>query len=113
MPLHAQRIRERGFNHASEIARELAKRLGLPLDASSCRRLRDTPPQTGLKHGARRRNLRGAFSCTGDVRGQRIALVDDVMTTGTSLDELAKTLRQAGAQEVEAWVVARTLPRGD
>jgi ComF family protein len=113
MPLHAQRIRERGFNHASEIARVVAQRLGVPLDTTSCRRIRDTPPQMGLKHDARRRNVRGAFACSGDIRGQRIALVDDVMTTGTSLDELAKTLRQAGAESVETWVVARTLPRGD
>ncbi|HWR76591.1 MAG TPA: ComF family protein [Thiobacillus sp.] len=113
MPLHAKRIRERGFNHATEIAREAAKRLGLPLDTDSCRRVRDTPPQMGLKHDARRRNVRGAFVCTGDVRGQRIALIDDVMTTGTSLDELAATLKQAGAREVTCWVAARTLPPGD
>ncbi len=113
MPLHAQRIRERGFNHATEIARDVAKRLGLPLDLDSCRRIRDTPPQMGLKHDARRRNVRGAFSCSGEVRGQRIALVDDVMTTGTSLDELAATLKRAGAREVSCWVVARTLPPGD
>jgi ComF family protein len=113
MPLHAQRLRERGFNHASEIARVVARRLGLPLDADSCRRIRDTPPQMGLKHDQRRRNLRGAFACSSEVRGQRIALVDDVMTTGTSLDELAKMLRQAGAESVETWVVARTLPPGD
>lgn len=113
MPLHAKRIRERGFNHATEIAREVAKRLNLPLDTDSCRRIRDTPPQMGLKYDARRRNVRGAFVCTGDVRGRRIALIDDVMTTGTSLDELAKTLKQAGALEVETWVVARTLSPGD
>lgn len=110
MPLHAQRLRERGFNHASEIARTVAKQLGLPLDTTSCRRIRDTPPQMGLKHDARRRNMRGAFACTGDVRGQRVALVDDVMTTGTSLDELAATLKRAGAREVSCWVAARTLP---
>ena len=113
MPLHARRIRERGFNHATEIARDVAKRLDLPLDTDSCQRIRDTPPQMGLKHDARRRNVRDAFACSGDVRGRRIALIDDVMTTGTSLDELAKTLKQAGALEVETWVVARTLPPGD
>ncbi len=113
MPLHARRIRERGFNHATEIARELANRLELPLDTTSCQRVRDTPPQMGLKHDARRRNVRGAFACPGDVRGQHIALVDDVMTTGTSLDELAATLKRAGAREVSCWVVARTLPPGD
>ncbi|MBU1396914.1 MAG: ComF family protein [Gammaproteobacteria bacterium] len=110
MPLHAKRIRERGFNHATEIAHTVAKQLGLPLDLDSCQRVRDTPPQMGLKHDARRRNVRGAFTCSGEVQGQRIALVDDVMTTGTSLDELAATLKQAGALEVSCWVVARTLP---
>ena len=113
MPLHATRIRERGFNHAGEIARTVARQLGLPLDLDSCRRTRDTPPQMGLKHDARRRNVRGAFDCSGDVQGQRIALIDDVMTTGTSLDELAATLKRAGAREVSCWVVARTLPQGD
>jgi ComF family protein len=110
MPLHTQRIRERGFNHASEIAREVARRLALPLDLASCQRIRDTPPQMGLKHDARRRNVRGAFACSGEVQGQHIALIDDVMTTGTSLDELAATLKRAGAREVSCWVVARTLP---
>lgn len=113
MPLHAARIRERGFNHATEIARTVAKKLALPLDLASCRRIRDTPPQMGLKHDARRRNVRGAFACTGEIRGQHIALVDDVMTTGTSLDELAATLKQAGAGQVSCWVVARTLLPGD
>jgi ComF family protein len=109
MPLHAKRIRERGFNHATEIARTVARQLGLPLDLDSCRRTRDTPPQMGLKLDARRRNVRGAFTCPDNVQGQRIALIDDVMTTGTSLDELAATLKQAGAREVSCWVVARTL----
>lgn len=110
MPLHAGRIRERGFNHATEIAREVAKRLDLPLDSGSCRRIRDTPPQMGLRHDARRRNLRGAFACSADLGGMHIAVIDDVMTTGTSLNELAATLKQAGAREVSCWVAARTLP---
>lgn len=110
MPLHASRIRERGFNHATEIARDVAKRLGLPLDTATAQRIRDTPPQMGLKHDARRRNMRGAFTCSGNIQGQHIALIDDVMTTGTSLDELAATLKRAGAREVTCWVVARTLP---
>jgi len=113
MPLHATRIRERGFNHATEIAREVAKQLGIALDITRCQRIRDTPPQQGLKHDARRRNVRGAFTCSEKVEGQHIALIDDVMTTGTSLDELAATLKRAGAREVTCWVVARTLPPGD
>jgi ComF family protein len=110
MPLHPTRIRERGFNHATEIARVVAIQLGLPLDTTHCQRIRDTPPQMGLKHDARRRNVRGAFTCSGNVQGQHLALIDDVMTTGTSLDELAATLKRAGAREVTCWVVARTLP---
>ena len=113
MPLHAARIRERGFNHATETARTLAHQFGLRLDTASCQRVRDTPPQMGLKRDARRRNVRGAFNCSGNVAGQRIALIDDVMTTGTSLDELAATLKRAGAREVTCWVVARTLPPED
>jgi ComF family protein len=111
MPLHPVRLRERGFNHAGEIARETARRLAVPLDAAVCTRIRDTPPQMGLKHEARRRNVRGAFACTGDVRGRHVGLVDDVMTTGTSLDELAATLKRAGAAEVTCWVVSRALPQ--
>jgi ComF family protein len=113
MPLHPSRIRERGFNHASEIGRYIARNLDLPLATTHCQRIRDTPPQVALAYEARRRNVRGAFICKGDFAGRRIALIDDVMTTGTSLDELSKTLKQAGASEVEAWVVARTLPHGE
>lgn len=110
MPLHAGRIRERGFNHSTEIARVVAKRLQLPLYSGGCRRIRDTPPQMGLPHDARRRNLRGAFACSADLGGMHIAVIDDVMTTGTSLNELAATLKRAGAREVSCWVAARTLP---
>ena len=75
--------------------------------------MRDTPPQVALAYDQRRRNVRGAFVCRGDAAGKRVALIDDVMTTGTSLDELAATLKKAGALEIEAWVVARTLPPAD
>ena len=108
MPLHPARLRQRGFNQAQEIARHLALYLGIP-SRHVCRRLRDTPPQAGLDLKARRRNLRGAFACDEDLSGKRIALLDDVMTSGSSLNELAKATRRAGAVEVSAWVVARTL----
>ena len=113
MPLHSARLKQRGFNHATEIAREASLCLKVPLDLNICERVRDTPPQVALAYDQRRRNVRDAFACHGDVSGKRIALIDDVMTTGTSLDELAKTLKKAGALEVEAWVVARTLAPGD
>lgn len=108
MPLHPARLRERGFNQALEIGRRLGDHLNLPC-CQACQRVRDTPPQAGLDLKARRHNLRGAFACDVDLTGKRIALLDDVMTSGSSLNELAKAARRAGAMEISAWVVARTL----
>ena len=109
MPLHAERLGERGFNQAAEITRHLAKHLQLPWLPCACQRVRNTPPQAGLDLKARRRNMRGAFRCDVDLSGKRVALVDDVMTSGTSLNELARTVKKAGAVSVATWVVARTL----
>jgi ComF family protein len=109
MPLHASRLAERGFNQAAEIARRLSARIQIPWLAAGARRLRNTPPQAGLDLDARRRNLRGAFLVDADLGGRRVALVDDVMTSGASLDELARAALKAGATDVSAWVVARTL----
>lgn len=109
MPLHPRRLRERGFNQANEIGRHLAKGLGIPCRPELCRRVRDTPPQVGLPLKARRGNIRQAFACQGELAGRRVALVDDVMTSGASLDELARSALAAGAREVEAWIVARAV----
>lgn len=109
MPLHPQRLHERGFNQAIEIARALAHRLDRPLDTAICVRTRDTSPQEGLSLLARRRNLRNAFACTGDLSGKRILLIDDVVTTGASVNECARTLRLHGAVQVNILAVARTL----
>lgn len=109
MPLHARRLRERGFNQAGEIARHLARHLGTLHELGGCQRVRDTPPQVSQPLKERHKNIRAAFTCECDLRGLRVALVDDVMTSGASLNELAATTLKAGAQEVEAWVVARAL----
>lgn len=109
MPLHPRRLRERGYNQAALLAAHLARRLGVASDPAACRRVRDTPPQVDLPLDRRHRNVRGAFACDLDLRGRRVALVDDVMTSGASLDALARAVRQAGAAEVVAWVVARTV----
>ena len=102
------RQRERGFNQAREIARRVAAEVDLPL-ATPLRRGGRALPQTALAWKERVRNVRGAFAVSGSVRGLRIALVDDVLTTGATLAEATRTLRQAGAADVECWVVARTL----
>lgn len=111
LPLHPERLRQRGFNQALEIARALASTRRLPIDASSCRRVRDTPAQAGLAWRERIKNLRHAFACDADLSGARIILVDDVMTTGASLAECARTLKLHGAAEVTALVLARALPK--
>jgi ComF family protein len=107
VPLSPRRLRERGYNQAVEIARHLA-RPGLEL--ALCERTRESRPQMELPYDERQRNVRGAFRCTRALVGARVAVVDDVMTTGATLDELARTLKDAGAVHVSNWVVARTLP---
>lgn len=108
MPLHAQRLAERGFNQAVELAREFARRRGLPLALAAVRKVRDLPPQAGLDREARLRSPRGAFEGVQALDGRRVIVVDDVMTTGATLDELARCLKQQGASWVGNLVVART-----
>lgn len=112
MPLHPQRLRTRGFNQSQLLAARIAKQIGVPLLGDSCQRVRDTPPQSTLPWKERDKNIRGAFEVTlpAHVCGKHIAIVDDVMTSGASIGELARALKKAGAREVSAWVVARTLP---
>jgi ComF family protein len=109
MPLHPIRLRERGFNQAMEISRYLSKHMKIVILPDSCSRIRHTLPQTRLPWKDRQKNIREAFSCKIDLSGKHIAVVDDVMTTGTTLNELAKALRQQGATEISNWVIARTL----
>jgi ComF family protein len=109
LPLHPARLRERGFNQAVEIARAVATRTGLPLDWRACERSHDSAPQACLPWAERRRNVRGAFLCRADLAGRHVAVVDDVMTTGATLDEFARVLKKAGAAHVTNLVVARTL----
>ncbi len=107
-PLSAQRLRERGFNQALEIARHIARQQQLPLDTHSLVKVRDTPPQVGLSRKERLKNVRGAFSCVRTLKGKHVAVIDDVMTSGATLTEIAITLKQAGAASVTNIVIART-----
>jgi ComF family protein len=108
VPLHRKRLVERGYNQALEIARPLRQR-GYRLEPRCVRRNTPTRAQSTLPQSQRRSNLRDAFSASLRLDGLHVILIDDVLTTGTTLDELATTLKRAGAQRVEAMVVARTL----
>jgi ComF family protein len=108
VPLSAARLAQRGFNQALEMARPLARSLGAPLEISHIHRCRDTTPQASLPWKERARNIRHAFECELDLTGKTVMLVDDVMTTGATLNELARTLKAHGAARVENRVLART-----
>jgi len=108
MPLHNSRLAERGFNQAVELLRPLQAVLRGRMLHERVRRTRATPAQASLPADRRHSNLRGVFACDLRLDTMRIAVVDDVMTTGASLNELAKVLKRAGAARVENWVVART-----
>ena len=108
MPLSSERLRERGFNQSLELARLLSRDTGIPLSAQGCLRVRHSQAQSDLPLAERIRNVRGAFVCVQDFSGQSVAVVDDVLTTGATLDEVALVLRRAGAVRIEGWVAART-----
>jgi ComF family protein len=107
VPLTPGRLRQRGFNQALEIARLIARRRRLRLDRRILMRLLDVRAQAALPLADREDNVRGAFQAAGGVQGLRIAVVDDVMTTGATLAEIARVLREAGAARIENWVAAR------
>jgi len=110
VPLHAQRLRRRGYNQALELARTVGRALEIEVDVHGARRLRATADQIGKSAAERRRNVKGAFEV--DPRrlaGRHIALVDDVMTTGSTLAELARACRKAGAARIEVWTAARAV----
>jgi ComF family protein len=112
VPLSVQRLRERGYNQAWELARRVAPALGLNARVDLVERLIDTPHQVGLDRQARGLNLHGAFAVTPAGRpalaGRAVALVDDVLTTGATAATLAAELQRAGVRDVQVWVVART-----
>ncbi len=108
VPLHQDRLRERGYNQALELAKPLAKALAIPLDLSALIRVRSTSAQTGLDAKARRRNLHDAFTVKVDATlPAHIAILDDVMTTGTTLRECTRVLLRAGVKRVDVWALAR------
>ena len=109
VPLHPARLRRRGYNQAAELAREVGRRLAIPVEPTLARRVRPTGEQTRLDAAARRRNVRGAFLVEDRIAGRHVAVLDDVITTGATAAELAGAARAAGAAQVEVWAAARAL----
>lgn len=113
VPISRQRLRERGFNQALEIARPLARALCVPLDAASLTRPRETLPQSRLPWRARHGNVRHAFACARDLTGETVIVVDDVMTTGATLAAVAQALKDCGAARVTNWTATRAIRHTD
>lgn len=107
VPMHRRSLLRRGNNHSQLLARKLARRLSLPCHNHYLIKTRDTPTQRSLTAAERRKNLRNAFAVIGDVSDKNIAIVDDVMTTGSTVNEIAKVLTKAGAKAVYVLLVAR------
>jgi ComF family protein len=107
VPLHKARYHERGFNQALEIARAVSQKLQLPVIHNTCVRDKDTSHQTGLSAKKRLQNVRRAFSIINPIVANHVAILDDVMTTGATANELAKVLKRAGVNRVDVWVCAR------
>ena len=107
VPLHSRRLRERGFNQALELARLLSQRLHLPIENQFVQRRLHTQPQSELSGDIRRRNMRQAFQLKSPVLYRHVALIDDVVTTGSTVNELAQVLRRAGVEIIQVWAIAR------
>lgn len=108
VPMHPKRIRQRGFNHAAELAKHLSHHLKVPYDVSHCHKHRNTRPQAGLNQTERCQNLKGAFHVT-PMPYAHVTLIDDLLTTGSTAKELAGTLKQQGVKRVDLWCCARTV----
>lgn len=109
VPLNKKRLRQRGFNQSVELARTAVKQFDLKLDVSSVERIRDTPSQSGLDKQQRRKNIRGAFRLVRPVNAGHVAIVDDVVTTTSTVNELARVLKKAGVRRVDVWSIARAV----
>lgn len=108
--MHPQRIKQRGYNQAAILAKALAKKLKLPCDLLHCQKIINTPPQASLDREQRHKNLHQAFRVR-TLPYQHVALIDDLLTTGSTANELALTLKKAGIQRVDVWCCARTIPQ--
>jgi len=107
MPLHNRRLKQRGFNQSQLLIEPIAKALQIPLDLKSCRRILDTQHQTGKSARHRQRNIKHAFKFINRKNYKHVVIFDDVVTTGSSVSELSRELKQAGVIRVDVWSLAR------
>ncbi|RDH82528.1 MAG: phosphoribosyltransferase [endosymbiont of Galathealinum brachiosum] len=107
MPLHNRRLKQRGFNQSHLIIKPIAKKINLPIDLNSCVRVRDTEHQTGKNAHQRTLNIKNAFEFINRNNYQHVLIFDDVVTTGSSISELSKTLKKEGVKRVDVWCLAR------
>jgi ComF family protein len=107
VPLHRKRLKQRGFNQALEISREIYRNLNIPIHLNACQRVRYTEPQTDTSFEFRNQNVKHAFESDRSIQNKSIAIIDDVMTSGHTVNEMAKALRKGGAKKIVVWVVAR------
>lgn len=109
IPMHRLRIRQRGFNHAALLTKQLSRQLKIPYDLFYCKKIRHTPPQAGLNSKQRQNNIQHAFSTKAcPLPYEHVTLIDDLLTTGSTACELAKTLKLRGVAQVDLWCCART-----
>jgi ComF family protein len=108
VPLHPIRLRERGFNQAVELARPIAKKLKLKIDLTSCKRVKHTSAQSLIHADERHANIKNAFAVVKPISYKHVAIIDDVVTTGSTVLELSKALREAGVEKIDTWCIAKT-----
>jgi ComF family protein len=108
VPLHPTRLTERGFNQALELAKPIGRHFNIPVDKKSCSRIKATATQSTLDKKVRTKNMRGAFAIAQRFNCKHLAIIDDVVTTGNTVNELAKTVKASGVQRVDVWALART-----
>jgi ComF family protein len=108
IPLHSERLCERGFNQALELARPLEKHLNIPINLNACQRIINTQAQSLIPAKNRQHNIKNAFIVNESFSNKHIAIIDDVMTTGSTVYELSKILKKARAKQIDIWCCART-----
>lgn len=109
VPLHKSRLLERGYNQSEEIACILSRRLNIPVDRTSLTRIKATDSQSGLSLNKRQQNILKAFEYTATAQYKSVAIIDDIVTTGSTVSEICKVLKKAGIQHIEVWSLARAL----